>query len=49
VNPCSCTHLIFVKGSQNIHWKKPACEHWISTYRKMKPDPCSSSCTNTNS
>jgi hypothetical protein len=27
VNPCSCTHLIFVKGSQNIHWKKPACEH----------------------
>jgi hypothetical protein len=40
MNPCSYTHLIFDKGTQNIQWKKDSLfnkccwTNWISACRK---------------
>jgi hypothetical protein len=55
MNPHSYAHLIFDKRSQNIQWRKDSLfnkccwENWISACRKLKLDPCLSSCSNINS
>jgi uncharacterized protein (DUF736 family) len=49
------SQLIFDKGAQNTRWRKDSffnksCwENWISTCRRLKPDPCLSPCTKINS
>jgi hypothetical protein len=46
MNPHSYAHLIFDKGDKNIQWRKNSLfnkccwEKWLSTCRKLKPDPC---------
>jgi hypothetical protein len=55
MNPCSCAHLIFDKDIKNVWWTKDSLfnkcwwENWISACRKLKLDPCLSSCTRINS
>jgi hypothetical protein len=55
VNPCSYAYLIFDKGAKNIQWRKDSLFHkccwknWLSACRKLKLDPCASTCTSTNS
>jgi hypothetical protein len=55
MNPHSYAHLIFDKGAKNIRWRidslfnKCFWEKWLSASRKLKPDPCLSPCTSTNS
>jgi uncharacterized protein (DUF736 family) len=55
MNPHSYAHLVFNKGAKNIRWKidslfnKCCWEKWLSGCRKLKLDPCLSSCTSTNS
>jgi hypothetical protein len=55
MNPCSYAHLIFDKGAKNIWWRKDSLfikccwEKWLSTYIKLKLDPCLSPCTSANS
>jgi hypothetical protein len=50
-NPCIYRQLIFDKLAQNTRWRKesllPKCcwENWISTCKRLKLDPCLSSCT----
>jgi hypothetical protein len=54
IDPHSYAHLIFYKGAKNIQWRKDnlfnkCCwENWISACRKLKLDPCLSSCTSIN-
>jgi hypothetical protein len=54
-NPRSYSHLTFDKGTKNIQWRKDSLfntccwESWQSACRKLKLDPCLSSCTSTNS
>jgi uncharacterized protein (DUF736 family) len=49
------SQLIFDKGAQNTRWRKDSLfnkccwENWISTCRRLKPDPCLSPCTKINS
>jgi hypothetical protein len=48
-------HLIFDKDAKNIWWRKDSLvnkccwEKWLSIYKKLKLDPCLSSCTSINS
>jgi hypothetical protein len=55
MNPHNYTHLIFDKGAKNIQWRKDnlfnkCCwEKWLSICKKLKLDPCLSSCTSINS
>jgi hypothetical protein len=55
VNPHIYAHHIFDKDTKNIWWRidslfKKCCgENWLSTYRKLKLDPCLSPCTSINS
>jgi hypothetical protein len=49
------SQLIFDKGVQHTRWRKDSLfnkccwENWISTCRRLKPDPCLSPCTKINS
>jgi hypothetical protein len=52
MNPCNYAHLIFNKGAKNIQWKKDSLfnkccwgKKWLSACRKLKIDPCLSTCT----
>jgi hypothetical protein len=51
MNPRSYAHLTFDKVVKNIQWRKNSLfnqcswEKWLSVYRKLKLDPCLSSCT----
>jgi hypothetical protein len=55
INPHIYSQLIFDKGSQNTRWRKHSLfnkycwENWISSYRRLKLDPCLSPCVNINS
>jgi uncharacterized protein (DUF736 family) len=55
MNPHSYAHLIFDKGAENIQWRKDSLfnkyhwEKWVSIFKKLKLDPCLSSCTSMNS
>jgi hypothetical protein len=55
MNPHSYAHLIFDKGAKSIRWRiyslfnKCCWKKWLSTCRKLKLDPCLSSCTSINS
>jgi hypothetical protein len=55
MNPHNYTHLIFDKVAKNIQWRKSSLfnncfwEKWLSIYKKLKLDPCLSSCTSINS
>jgi hypothetical protein len=55
MNPHSYAHLIFKKVAKNIRWRKDSLfnkccwEKWVSTCRKLKLDPCLSSCNSINS
>jgi hypothetical protein len=55
MNPHNYTHLIFDKGAKNIRWRKDSffnkcCwEKWLSICKKLKLDPCLSTCTSSNS
>jgi uncharacterized protein (DUF736 family) len=55
MNPHRYTHLIFDKGAENIRWRKDSLfnkyhwEKWVSICKKLKLDPCLSSCTSMNS
>jgi hypothetical protein len=54
LNPHSYAHH-FDKGAKNILWRidsffnKCCWEKWLSSYRKLKIDPCVSPCTSINS
>jgi hypothetical protein len=51
----SNAHLIFDKCAKNIRWRKDSLfnkcgwENWISTFRKLKLEPCLSPRTSINS
>jgi hypothetical protein len=55
INPCIYSQLIFNKGAQNTQWRKDGLfskccwENWISTWRRLKLDPCLSPYTKFNS
>jgi hypothetical protein len=55
MNPWNYVHLIFDKVAKNIWWRKDSFfnkyfwENQISSCRKLKLDPCLSSCTSINS
>jgi hypothetical protein len=55
MNPHNSNHLIFDKGAKNIQWRKDSLfnkcfwEKWLSVCKKLKLDPCLSSCTSINS
>jgi hypothetical protein len=55
MNSHSYTHLIFDKGMKNIRWRVNSFfnisfwEKWLTACRKLKLDPCLSSCTSINS
>jgi hypothetical protein len=55
MNPHNCINLIFDKGAKNIRWRKDSLfnkccwEKWLSICKKLKLDPCLSSCTSINS
>jgi hypothetical protein len=46
INPCIYSQLIFDKGAQNTWWRKDSLfnkccwENWISTFGRLKLDPC---------
>jgi hypothetical protein len=53
INLCIYSQLMY-KGAQNMMQKRQPLRqmllgNWISTHRKLKPDPCLSSCTKINS
>jgi hypothetical protein len=54
INPNIYSQLIFNKGSQNTQRRKDSLfnkccwENWISICRRLKLDPCLSSCTKIN-
>jgi hypothetical protein len=53
--PHNYTQLIFDKGAKNIGWRKESLfnkncwENWLAVCKKLKLDPCLSSCTSINS
>jgi hypothetical protein len=55
INSCIYSQLIFDKGPQNAQWRKDSLfnkccwENCISTYRRLKLDPCFSPCSKINS
>jgi hypothetical protein len=55
MNPHSCAHLTFDKGTKNIQWRidnlfnKCCWEQWSSACKKLKLDPCLSPCSSINS
>jgi hypothetical protein len=55
MNQHSYAHIIFGKVTKNMWWRtyslfnKCCWEKWLSTCRKLKPDPSLSSCTSINS
>jgi hypothetical protein len=55
MHPPSYIHLIFDKGTKNLQWRKDSLfnkccwEKCLSACRKLKLDPCLSSCTSNNS
>jgi hypothetical protein len=55
INPFIYSQLIFNKGAQNTQRRKDSLfnkhcwKNWISTCRRLKLDPCFSSCTKINS
>jgi hypothetical protein len=55
MNPHNYTHLIFYKGAKNIWWRKDSLfnkccwEKWLPICKKLKLDPCLSTCTSINS
>jgi hypothetical protein len=55
IKPHIYSQLTFHKGAQNRQWRKDnlfnnCCwENWISTCRKLRLDPCFSTCTKINS
>jgi hypothetical protein len=55
MNSYCYAHLIFDKGTKNIHGKKGSlfnkccCKKWLSTCKKLKLDPCLSLCISINS
>jgi hypothetical protein len=55
INPHSYTHMIFDKGDPNIQWRKGSLfnkcwwENYLSACRRLKLDPCHSSCSSINS
>jgi hypothetical protein len=55
MNPYHHFHLTFDKVAKNILWRKDSLfnkycwEKWLSTWRKVKLDPCLSPCSSINS
>jgi hypothetical protein len=55
MKPHNYAHLIFQKGAKNIQWRKDSLfnkccwEKWLFFSKKMKLDPCLSTCTSVNS
>jgi hypothetical protein len=55
MDPCIYAYLIFDKGAKNIQWRKDSLfnkcysENWIYACKKLKEDPCFSSCVSVNS
>jgi hypothetical protein len=56
MNPHSYVHLIFDNGTKTIYYGEKtvsstnvAGKKWLFAYRKLKLDPCLSSCTSVNS
>jgi hypothetical protein len=54
ISPCIYSQLIFNKGAESTQWRKDSLfnkcfwENWISTYRRLKLDPCLSYYTKIN-
>jgi hypothetical protein len=54
MNPYNYAQLIFDKGAKNTQWRKDSLfnkncwENWLAICKKLKLDPCLSSCTSIN-